>query len=174
MSNYKLYKQEGKNRRGSNQAGVKNPHYRHGMTGTTIYTAWKNMLSRCYNKKLNGYARYGGRGIAVCDRWRTSSSNFIEDMLPTYKKGLTIERIDNDGNYCPENCKWATTKEQANNKTKGGGRKSMSIFLVKYQYAVEYPSIRDAERVTGLNKRSIKRYLSNECKPKDGSQWRFK
>lgn len=75
------------------------------------------MKSRCLNPKSARYNCYGGRGIKVCDRWLESFENFYTDMLSTWKQGLTLERINNDGNYEPSNCKWATLKEQGNNRS---------------------------------------------------------
>lgn len=95
--------------------------FKHGHSmkdNATEYTAWRNMLKRCSNPKHPNYSRYGGRGISVCERWKTSFENFLADMgmKPQSAVRLTIEREDNDGNYEPGNCKWATYKEQNNNK----------------------------------------------------------
>lgn len=85
----------------------------HGMSGTRTYTAWCDAKSRCYNTNDIGYKYYGGRGIKICERW-WKFSDFLKDMGEC-PDGLSLERVNNNGNYEPGNCKWATQKEQCNN-----------------------------------------------------------
>lgn len=81
------------------------------------YYVWKNMRNRCSNPNVESYKYYGARGIGVCDEWKKSFSSFYEWACNAgYREGLSIDRINVDGNYEPENCRWATAKEQANNK----------------------------------------------------------
>lgn len=89
----------------------------HGMSGTRTYRAFHSMLRRCTDTKDKAYASYGGRGITICDRWIGwgGFENFYADMGEC-PDSLSLERMDVNGNYEPENCKWATTEEQANNK----------------------------------------------------------
>lgn len=94
---------------------------RHGKWGTSEYRTWQNMINRCYNKKYKQYKDYGGRGIRVCDKWRNSFMDFLADMGLKPNEKLSIDRINNNGNYEPQNCRWTTTKIQNNNKRKKYG-----------------------------------------------------
>ena len=98
-----------KNRNGITTSDTNNDLYK-------LYNIYRVMIYRCNNKNHKRYADYGGRGIKVCDRWMESFENFLEDMKDTYQPGLSIDRINNDGNYEPSNCQWSTRKEQQRNK----------------------------------------------------------
>jgi hypothetical protein len=115
------------------------------------YKSWQGMLARCYRPSHNRFERYGARGITVCDRWNPAANgsfeNFLSDMGPLREKGLSIERINNDGNYEPTNCKWSSAKEQANNR--GTTKwvvyegKLMCLLDASRQSGINYGTLRD-------------------------------
>lgn len=117
---------------------------KHGMFGTRIHSTWANMLSRCRNPHDKEYKRYGGRGIKVCERWRDFSA-FYEDMGDA-PKGFQLDRIDNNGDYCKENCRWASSKTQNNNR-----RDNFMITL-----GGETKTLAQWSEITGIHRMTIK------------------
>ena len=96
----------------------------HHESNTPTWTCWKNMHQRCANPNHNSYKHYGGRGIAVCDRWY-EFANFLADMGER-PVGLSLDRIDNDAGYSPDNCRWATSQQQAKNRRQSRRRRAIS------------------------------------------------
>lgn len=96
---------------GCQSQGHRNPH---GLRGHILYGTWKMMKIRCNNSNHMSYKYYGGRGIQVCERW-LDIKNFVEDMYPSWEEGLTLDRIDVDGNYEPDNCRWVDLNTQSRN-----------------------------------------------------------
>lgn len=96
---------------------ISQTHKKHGLKQHPIYLNWSNIKQRCFNKNNKNYNRYGGRGITICDEWKNNFKKFYDWAIDNgWKKGLEIDRIDNDGNYEPNNCKFSTRLEQNNNK----------------------------------------------------------
>jgi hypothetical protein len=114
----------------------------HGMTGTRIYRIWQGIKNRCYNKNRKAYKNYGGRGISVCNEWMHFEPFMKWSLLSGYTDDLSIERIDFNGNYEPDNCKWITFSQQASNKRNvniieiGGIRKCMAEWCRIYNVPI--------------------------------------
>ena len=121
----------------------------HGMSHTRLNRIWRGMRKRCYNSKNKQYKNYGGRGITVCEEWQEFQPFYDWAMANGYKDDLTIERIGTNGNYEPSNCKWATQKEQQNNRRNN--------HLVKYNG--EEKTIAQLANEYGLNYQTLLRRL---------------
>lgn len=119
-----------------------------GRSSTITYASWQSMIKRCYNKKGKCYKNYGGRGITVCDRWTEEKTGFVNFLLDMGEcpKGLTLDRIENNGNYEPGNCRWATYIEQANNTRN-------NRFL---EYNGKKLTIAQWSRETGINRYALR------------------
>lgn len=129
---------------------------------TSTYRSWKSMQQRCFNPHCPRFENYGGRGIGICDRWRLFSL-FWEDMGDR-PEGMTLDRIDNDGNYEPENCRWATPKQQRANSRP----LPCTVMLTCYSGEKGTKSIPEWSRISGTNLRTIwsrrrKGWTDKEC-----------
>lgn len=127
-------------RRTGLKTGVANSPFKatHGMTDTGVYQVWCRMKQRCQNPEDPSYKNYGGRGIALCDAWNKDFSSFGWWAIANgYAKGLQIDRIDNDGPYSPENCRWVTHKQNSRNK-RTNVLKEEQVRLIRRWYELGY------------------------------------
>lgn len=119
---------------------------KHGLSRTPMHNAWKTMIARCHKTTNSRYHLYGARGITVCDRWRYSFVNFLADMGERPTKKHSIDRIDNNLGYSPENCRWATQSEQLRNYSR----------TVKYSYNGKEYCHADMADILGIGNQSLR------------------
>jgi len=154
----------------------------HGRGGTRLYHVWAGMKERCLNPNATNFKNYGGRGISVCREWADDFATFEAWAIANgYDEGAsfgqcTINRIDNDGDYCPENCEWQTISQQARNRRKC--RKPGLFHAVEQIDANgnvmrKYPSIRDASEASGISRHTITAVCSGRIKSPSGPRWRY-
>ena len=125
---------------------INNPQFKHGYSNTRLYKIWRGMIKRCYQKYDKSYPRYGGRGISICDEWKSDFLNFREWAINNgYDDTLSIDREDTNGNYEPSNCRWATNLTQSNNRRS-------NCFIT---YNGESHTIAEWSRITGMSERLI-------------------
>lgn len=119
---------------------------KHGLSRHPLFRRWKNMRQRCLNPNNNAYPRYGGRGIKVCDQWVNDFKAFHDWSLGNgYDENLELDRMDNNGDYSPDNCRFTTTVENCNNQRRN----------VKYQFNGELLSLPQISRLTGVKRTTI-------------------
>ena len=127
--------------------------FTHKLSNHKLYGVYHSMKQRCYNSKSNNYALYGGKGIEVCTEWRTNFLNFYNwAMVNGYKEGLSIDRINSNGNYEPSNCRWVSQKVQANNI-------SRNHIL---EFRGEKHTISEWGEITGIGRKNISNRINNK------------
>ena len=141
--------------------------HKHGLWSHRLYPVWHAMKQRCTNPNHNRYKNYGGRGITVCEEW-LDVKNFIEDMYPSYMEGLSLDRIDNDKGYSPDNCRWTTGEIQNTNQrvksTNTSGFAGVSFGPLKNRWVANI----------GVNGKRIRIYYFNKStKSHSIKEWLF-
>jgi predicted DNA-binding protein (UPF0251 family) len=131
---------------------LKRPNEQHGMHKSPEYAIWASMKDRCENFNNQSYTEYGGRGITVCQRWSESFIAFIGDVGKRPNKNLSLDRIDNEGNYEPNNCRWATSKTQMQNTRRNRFVPTDGKSLV----------LAETARKVGIHKGTLRSRLENE------------
>lgn len=127
-----------------------------------IYRTWRKMKERCENEKVHNYHRYGGRGITVCDEWKNNFQAFYDwAMANGYQSNLTIDRKDNNGNYEPDNCRWATNVQQARNRANTKLNESQ-VESIRTLYSTSEKTQKEIGNIFGVSKDTVSLIVKNK------------
>lgn len=133
-------------------------YIKHSLSKTRLYRIWHHMKVRCNNPNFDHYEYYGGKGITVCDEWEHDFMAFRDWAIANgYSNNLTIDRINNDGNYEPGNCRWATQKEQANNKQQGDLSSRGTNHMIAFHNEIH--TMAQWSEITGIDQNTISERL---------------
>lgn len=152
-------------------SGEHNPHFRHGQANTKLHKVWREMKNRCKNQNSGSYKNYGARGITVCPEWEEFDTFFTWAIESGYKEGLSIDRIDNDKGYSPENCRWADWSQQMKNRRRSAYAGSKTVCVKCIETGIVYESVKEAAAATGAPVTSISSCLSGKLKHAGGYTW---
>lgn len=145
----------------------------HDMSNSRLYRIFYGMISRCENPNTKYFNLYGGKGIRVCEAWRTNFEAFAEWAVSNgYDDTLSIDRIDNALGYCPSNCRWATAKEQIHNRDYSP-RKRVKQISLDGDVVAEYPSIEEAASAVGVKGPNISKCVRHRGKTSAGFRWEY-
>ena len=126
---------------------------KHGLSNHPLYGTWKRMKNRCYNVRSKDFKDYGGRGITVCESWRSEFLSFYQWAINNgWEKGLSIERIDYNGGYSPDNCTWIPMRDQSKNRR--------SVKMIEYNG--ESHSVSEWSRITGIARKTLQLRLNSK------------
>lgn len=148
-----------------------NPRFKHGQANTKLHKVWREMKNRCKNPNNGSYKNYGARGITVCTEWEKFDAFFAWAVAAGYKEGLSIDRIDNDKGYCPENCKWSNRSQQMKNRRRSAYAGAKKVRVKCVETGIAYRSVKEAADATGAPATSISRCLSGKLKHAGGYAW---
>lgn len=141
----------------------------HGMARSRLYQCWSDMRQRCENAKCKAFSSYGARGIKVCDEWRAFEPFMAWAKANGYRDDLTLDREDNNGDYCPENCRWVTMKVQGNNRRSNRRIDGFTITELAEKHGISFAALRGRlnagwpiDEATGVKRHKITAYTKRK------------
>lgn len=154
-----------------NISGAHNPHFKHGQADTKLHKVWREMKNRCKNQNSGSYKNYGARGITVCPEWEEFDAFYAWAIASGYQEGLSIDRIDNNKGYSPDNCEWADRSQQMKNRRHSAYEGAKKVRVKCVETGLVYGSVKEASADTGAPVTSISSCLSGRLKHAGGYSW---